>query len=226
QPDDGRRHDLADVSVAEQLLDELDRRGLAALQPDDRAHPLFGGERGHRSRFIEVAAKWPLAVDGLAGGECRGDELSMLRGLDRDGDDVDVWLGYELLVVREHGADVECLACCARGLRAVRAECPDLVVRQRAQCRDVGVRRPAPDGADPDDPHTQRQLRHFGGDPPNLRARPDRHAAAASAVRASAASTTFPFSPPNWCRAPDVSMRRAASIPPAFTGSNPAAEMS
>jgi len=37
----------------------------------------------------------------------------------------------------------------------VRAECPDLVVRQRAQCRDVGGGGPAPDGADTDDPDTQ-----------------------------------------------------------------------
>jgi hypothetical protein len=52
--------------------------GLASLQPDDRAHPLLGGERGHRSRVVEIAAEWPLAVDGLAGGKCGGDELSMV----------------------------------------------------------------------------------------------------------------------------------------------------
>src|SRR6266550_3116350 len=38
QPDHRRRQDLADVSLVEQLLDELDGRGLARLQPDDRAH--------------------------------------------------------------------------------------------------------------------------------------------------------------------------------------------
>jgi hypothetical protein len=80
-------------------LDELDRRGLASLQPDDRAHPLLGGERGHRSRVIEVAAEWPLAVDGVAGGKCGGNELSMVRDLDRHGDQVDVWLRHQLLVV-------------------------------------------------------------------------------------------------------------------------------
>src|SRR5712691_9360696 len=86
EPDHGRRQDLADVSVAEQLLDELDLRGLASLQPDDRAHSLLGGEPGHRSRVVEVAAKWPLAVDGLARGKCGGDEQSMMRDLDRDSD--------------------------------------------------------------------------------------------------------------------------------------------
>ena len=80
-------------------MDELDRRGLAGLQPDDCAHPPLGGERGHRSRVVEVAAKWPLAVDGLAGGKCGGDELSMVRDLDRNSDDVDIGLGHQLLVV-------------------------------------------------------------------------------------------------------------------------------
>jgi hypothetical protein len=80
-------------------LDELDRRSLAGLQPDERAHPLLGGERGHRLCVDEVAAKWPLAVDGLAGGKCGGDELSMVRDLDRHSDQVDVWLDHQLLVV-------------------------------------------------------------------------------------------------------------------------------
>ena len=91
--------DLAHVSVAKQLPDELDRRGLAGLQPDNRAHPLIGGERGHRPRVVEVAAKWPLAVDGLAGGKGGGDELPVVRNLDRHRDHVDVWLGHQLLVV-------------------------------------------------------------------------------------------------------------------------------
>ena len=99
QPDHGRREDLADVSVAEQLLDVLDRRGLASLQPDDGAHLLLGGVRGHRSGVVEVAAEWPLAVDGLAGGKCGGDELSMVRDLDRNSDHVDVGLGHQLAVV-------------------------------------------------------------------------------------------------------------------------------
>jgi hypothetical protein len=42
---------------------------------------VLGGKCGHRSRVVEVAAKWPLAVDGLAGGKCGGDELSMVRTL-------------------------------------------------------------------------------------------------------------------------------------------------
>jgi hypothetical protein len=58
-----------------------------------------GGECGHRSRVVDVAAKWPLAVDGLAGGKCGGDELSMVRDLDRHSDHVDVWLGQQLPVV-------------------------------------------------------------------------------------------------------------------------------
>jgi hypothetical protein len=60
---------------------------------------MLGGERGHRSRVVEVAAKWPLAVDGLARGKCGGDELSMVWDLDRDSDHIDVWLGHQLLVV-------------------------------------------------------------------------------------------------------------------------------
>src|SRR5207253_5757342 len=111
---------------------------------------MLGGERGHRSRVVEVAAKWPLTVDGLAGGKCGGDELSMLRDLDRDGDHVDVGLRHQLPVVYEHRADPERSAYCARGLRAAGAECPDLVVRKRAQRRNVGGGGPAPDGADSD----------------------------------------------------------------------------
>jgi hypothetical protein len=76
-----------------------DRRGLAALQPDGRAHPLLGGERGHWPRVVEVAAERPLAVDGLAGGKCGGHELSVVRDLDRNSDHVDVGLAHHLLVV-------------------------------------------------------------------------------------------------------------------------------
>jgi len=53
-----------------------------------------GGERSHGSRIIEVAAKWPFAVDGFAGVQCGGNELSMVWDLDGDGDYVDVWLGH------------------------------------------------------------------------------------------------------------------------------------
>ena len=216
EPDHRRRQDLADVSVAEQLSDELDRRGLASLQPDDRAHPLLGGERGHRSCVVEVAAERPLAVDGLAGDERGGDEVSVQRCPHRHGDHVDVRPGHQLLVVRERRADTERFARCARGVGGVRAESSELVVGQRAQRRDVSGRGPAPDGTDPDDRDTQRRSRHLV----------DRYAAVARAACASLVSTTLPFNPPNWCRSPDVSMRTAASIPPAFTGSNPAAEMS
>ena len=80
-------------------MNELDRRGLACLQPDDRAHTLRGGERGHGSRVVEIAAKGPLAIDGLAGGQCGGDQLSMVRDLDRNGDHVDVWVRQQPLVV-------------------------------------------------------------------------------------------------------------------------------
>jgi hypothetical protein len=160
QPDEGRREDLADVSLAEQLLDELDRRGLAGLQPDDGARSLLGGKRGHRSCVVEVAAEWPLAVDGFSGGKCGGDELSMVRDPDRHSDHLNIWLGHQLLVVREHRADAEHFAYFARGLRGVRAECPDLVVGQRAQRRDVGGGGPAPDRAHPDDPDTQSRSWH------------------------------------------------------------------
>ena len=107
------------MSVAEQLLDELDRRSLPALQPDQRADPVLGGERGHRSRVVQVVAKWPLAVDGLAGGKCGGDELSMVRHLDRDGNDVDIGLGNQLIVMREDRGDSERVAGGARGFRAL-----------------------------------------------------------------------------------------------------------
>jgi hypothetical protein len=40
---------------------------------------VFGGECPHRSRVVEVAAKWPLAVDGLASGKCGADELPHSR---------------------------------------------------------------------------------------------------------------------------------------------------
>jgi len=80
-------------------LDELDCRGLARLQPDDRAQPLRGGLRGHRSRVVEVAAKWPLAVDGLAGSKGGGDQFPMMGHLDGNSDHVDVRLGHQLLVV-------------------------------------------------------------------------------------------------------------------------------
>jgi len=65
----------------------------------DRAHPLLGGEGSHRPRVVEVATKGPLAVDGLAGGKGGGDELSMVRDLDRNRDHIDVGLGHQLLVV-------------------------------------------------------------------------------------------------------------------------------
>jgi len=80
-------------------LDALGRRGLASLESDDCAHPLLGGERGHRSGVVEVAAERPLAVDGLACGKCGGHELSMVWDLDRDSDHVDVRLEYQLLMV-------------------------------------------------------------------------------------------------------------------------------
>ena len=64
---------------------------------------------------------------------------------------------------RRHDAHFELLACRARRFRAVRAERPDLVARQRAQRRDVGGGGPPADRADPDDPDTQRRFRHGQG---------------------------------------------------------------
>src|SRR3989475_6877397 len=84
----------------------------------------------------------------------------MVRDLARNSDQIDVWLAHQLLVVREYHGDPEPFARFARGFRAVPAECPDLVVWQRAQRRDVGGRGPAPDGADPDNADTQRRFRH------------------------------------------------------------------
>ena len=52
----------------------------------------------------------------------------MVRDPDRNGDDVDIGLGDQLIVVREDGGDSERVAGGARGFRAARAECPDLVV--------------------------------------------------------------------------------------------------
>ena len=83
----------------------------------------------------------------------------MVGDLDRDGHDIDVRLSHELLVIREDGGDAECLAGEARGIRAGRAEGPDLVVRQRAQCRDVRGSCPAPRRVDPDDPDAQLRFR-------------------------------------------------------------------
>jgi hypothetical protein len=91
-------------------------------------HALLKSLRSHRLRVVEVAAKWPLAVDGLAGGKCGGDELSMVRYLDRHRDHVDVWLGHQLFVVGVHRTYPEHFAGCPRGFRAVRTECPYLVV--------------------------------------------------------------------------------------------------
>jgi hypothetical protein len=79
----------------------------------------------------------------------------MMRDLDRNSEHVDVWLGHQLLVVREHPADPERFACGTRGFRAVRAQCADFVVRQRTQGRDVGGGGPTPGGADTDDPDAQ-----------------------------------------------------------------------
>src|SRR5207247_3039246 len=98
------------VPVAEQLLDELDRWRLTSLQPDHRAHAPLRGERRHRSRVPEIAAERPLAVDGLASGKRGGDELSMLRDLHRDSDQLDVCLAHQLLVIRETRRDSEGLA--------------------------------------------------------------------------------------------------------------------
>ena len=120
---------------------------------------LLGRESGRRVGVVEVAAKWPLAVDGLARVKCGGDELVMVRDLDRHRDYVDVWLGHEPLMVREHRGDPEQVAYGTGGLGTVRAECADLVVRQRAQCWDVGGGGPAAGGADADDPDANRRLR-------------------------------------------------------------------
>ena len=78
---------------------------------------------------VQVAAKGPLAVDGLAGAKRGRDERSMVRDLDRHRDHIDAGLGDQLLVVCEHRADPEHLACCARRFGAVGAEGPELVVR-------------------------------------------------------------------------------------------------
>src|SRR5947209_17388196 len=94
--------------TAKQLSDELDRWSLATPQPDDRAHALLGSEPRHCPRLVEVAPERPLAVDGLPGGQCGADELSMARDLHRHRDDVR--LAHQLLVVPEHHADPEHLA--------------------------------------------------------------------------------------------------------------------
>jgi hypothetical protein len=60
---------------------------------------MLGGERRHGSRVIEVAAEWPLAVHGLAGNKGGRDQLTMVRNPDGNSDNIDVWLGHELLVI-------------------------------------------------------------------------------------------------------------------------------
>jgi len=130
-------------------------RTLAGLQPHNRVHALLVSERCHRPRIVEVAAKRPFAVDRFAGGKCGGDELSMLRDLDRHRDHVDVRLGHQLLGVREHRAHAEHFACGTCRIGAVRAQRADLVVRQCPQRRDVGGGGPTPGGADTDDPDAQ-----------------------------------------------------------------------
>src|SRR5205085_9110623 len=96
-----------------------------------------------------------FAVDRLAGGKCGGDELSMLRDLDRHRDDVDVSLRQQLLVVREHLAYSECFPRGTRGFRAVRAQRADFVVGQHTECGDVSGGGPPAGGTDTDDPDTQ-----------------------------------------------------------------------
>ena len=84
------------------------------MQADGGAHTLLIRERGHRPRVVKVAAQWPLAVHRFAGGQRRGDELSVVGDLDGYRDHVDIWLCDQLLVVREHRADPEHIA---RGTR-------------------------------------------------------------------------------------------------------------
>src|SRR5258707_1092758 len=84
---------------------------------------------------------------------------SMVRHLDGNSDHVDVWLDDQLLVVSKHCRDTKRISCCARRFLAARADRSDLVVRQRAQRRDMGGGRPPPGGVDPDDPDTQRPFR-------------------------------------------------------------------
>ena len=79
----------------------------------------------------------------------------MVRDLDRDSDHVDIGLGHQLIVMRKDRGDSERFAGRARGCRAGRAECPDLVVRQCAQGRDMRGGRPTPGGVDPDDPDAE-----------------------------------------------------------------------
>ena len=128
QADDGGRQHVAEVAVVQRLFDELDRGRLAALQADDRSYVVLSRELRHGLRVVEVATEWPLAIHGLAGGERSGDQFSMLGHLDRHRDDVDVRLGHESFMIREHGAHAERLACRAGRFRARCAQCPDLVI--------------------------------------------------------------------------------------------------
>ncbi len=64
------------------------------MESDDRGYVPLSRERCHGFRVVEVAAKGPLAVDGLAGGKCGRDELSMVRDLDRYRHHIDVGLGH------------------------------------------------------------------------------------------------------------------------------------
>jgi hypothetical protein len=77
---------------------------------------------------------------------------------DPDGhrDHVHVRSGNQLLVIGEHRIDTEGSAGGARRRWAVGAERSDLILRQCAQCGDVGSGGPATLGRDADDPDTQR----------------------------------------------------------------------
>ena len=127
----------------DQLARVHQRRIAARLEADGRAQRAFGRQVGHLLGLGDVRAERPLAEDRFAGLEGLHDQVVVPGHADRHDHQVDVRLGDHRLEVVKRELGAERRRRRLRRLLVGRADGFELVVRQRVQCRDVGVGAPA-----------------------------------------------------------------------------------
>ena len=88
----GGSQDLPKLSGCDDLLGFQDRRVLARLKTNHCPNTLLFGQLRNFLSLSKVARKRPLAEDIFASFKCGLDEVVVLRYIDTNGYDVDIWV--------------------------------------------------------------------------------------------------------------------------------------
>jgi hypothetical protein len=150
--DQRRGEHISDGALGDQVASAANGRGETALEPDRGADTRRTAAHLEVDRLGQTVAQRPLAKDHLAGGERGGDELVMVRHLDRDDHEVDPGVSDHLTMIVE-ARHTERRRSRFSGFPPARADRGQFIVGDRGDRREMGRHRPPLfQGARPDHP--------------------------------------------------------------------------